>query len=156
MFVDFNKISDHSRIWIYSCESKITDDQYLYINTQLFTFLNSWQHHGKNLFCSNKIFNKRFIIIALDEDLNSVGGCAMDKLQALIIHFENELKISLLNRLNLFLINKEDLKCISLSKIKDDKTINMDSLFYDLTITKKEHINSWIKRVGDGWCSSYL
>ena len=51
---------------------------------------------------------------------------------------------------------RDSLKCISLSKIKDDKTINMDSLFYDLTITKKEHINSWIKRVGDGWCSSYL
>jgi len=156
MFVDFNKISDKSRIWIYACESKITDLQASYINDQLFSFLSSWQHHGKNLFCSNKIFNNRFIVIALDEELNSIGGCAMDKLPDLIIHFENEFKISLLNRLNLFLMYKNDIKCISLDKIKDDKTLNFDSLFYDLTITKKEQINYWLKRIGDGWCSRYL
>ena len=156
MFVDFNKISDNSRVWLYSSETKITDKQELFINNKLFAFLSTWQHHGIDLFCSSKIFHNRFIIVALDENLNSVGGCAMDKLQELILNFEDELKISLFSRLNIFIHQKNDIECISLNKLKYHKNINKDSLFYDLTITKKQQINSWLKRIGDGWCSRFL
>ena len=49
---------------------------------------------------------------------------------------------------------REEIKCIPTFRLKNE--IDEDTLFYDLTIQKKSEIESWLKPIKDGWCSSYL
>ena len=154
MLVDFNTTADQSRIWIYAAEHKLTNEQENNILKSISDYLQNWEAHKVPLTAGVTILENRFIVVALDDSKNDASGCSIDTLQNTIQELENELSISLLNRLNVFCKIREEIKCIPTFRLKNE--IDEDTLFYDLTIQKKSEIESWLKPIKDGWCSSYL
>ena len=154
MLVDFNTTADQSRIWIYAAEHKLTNDQENDILNHISDHLQNWEAHKVPLTAGVTILENRFIVVALDDSKNAASGCSIDTLQNTIQELENELSISLLNRLNVFCKIEEEIKCIPTFRLKNE--IDEDTLFYDFTIQKKSEIESWLKPIKDGWCASYL
>ena len=154
MFVPFDILNDSSRLWLYGSETELTKQQTEHISEKITTFLEDWEYHQKKLTASFKISEKRFIIIALDDSEYGVGGCSMDGLQRLIQTFENELSITLMNRLNVFCKIGEEIQCIPSFKLKS--VANSETLFYDLTIQKKTDLQTFLKPISEGWCSRLL
>jgi len=154
MLVDFNTISDESRLWIYGSESKLTDYQQDIILNKISEYLKTWDYHNNPLTSSVIIKENHFIIIALDDSEFGVGGCSIDSLQRIIQELEKDLNISLLNRLNVFCNINQKVVCIPSFKL--GSIANKDTLYYDLTILKKNQISTFLKPIKDGWCYSYL
>ena len=102
MLVDFNTISDESRLWIYGSESKLTDYQQKIILNKISEYLKNWDYHNNSLTSAVRIKENHFIVIALDDSKFGVGGCSIDSLQRIIQELERDFNISLLNRLNVF------------------------------------------------------
>ena len=100
------------------------------------------------------ILEYHFIIIALDETKNGASGCSIDTLQNKIQELEKELSVSLLNRLNVFCRVDDTIKCIPTTKLAENA--NKDTLFYDLTIQKKDELSNWLKPIKEGWCINLL
>lgn len=154
MFIPFDKLAETSRLWVYSSSTEITKEQAQIISQELTCFLDAWEYHKKKLSASFKIFENRFIIVALDDSEHGVGGCSMDGLQRLIQTLEQQLSLSLMNRLNVFCKIDGEIECIPSFNFKD--SVDSDTLFYDLTIQKKSEINSYLKPVKNGWCRTLL
>ena len=154
MLVDFNTITDQSRIWIYAAEHKLTNDQENYILNHISVHLQNWEAHKVPLTAGLTILENHFIIIALDESKNGASGCSIDTLQNKIQEIEKELSVSLLNRLNIFCKIDDTIKCIPTTKLAENA--NKETLFYDLTIQKKSELANWLKSIKEGWCSSFL
>ena len=152
MLVDFNTINEESRIWIYAAEQKLTNDQENYILKSISYGLQNWEAHKVPLTAGVTILEHHFIIIALDEIKNGASGCSIDTLQNTIQAIEKKLSISLLNRLNIFCRIDDTIKCIPTTKLVDN--VNKDTLFYDLTIQKKDELSTWLKPIKEGWCKS--
>ena len=151
MLIDFDILPDKSRIWIYASESKLTEEQQRYILNNMYNHLREWKAHRLPLEAGVKIIDNHFIIVALDETKNEASGCSIDTLQHQIQKIENNLSISLLNRLNIFCILNDDITCIPSIDLKNN--VDRNTLFYDLTIQKKSQISSFIKPIGEGWCA---
>ena len=77
MRVDFKNMPDDSRIWIYQSDRDLIESEISMIDDKTSLFLDSWQAHGKDLECSYSIIHKRFIIIAVNENINPIGGCSI-------------------------------------------------------------------------------
>tara|TARA_B100000902_G_scaffold392929_1_gene446230 strand:+ start:79925 stop:80389 length:465 start_codon:yes stop_codon:yes gene_type:complete len=154
MFIDFENISNNSRVWVYGSETEISQALSKNIHNDIESFLSDWKHHNNPLICSLKILFNRFIIIALDDSKYGVGGCSLDSLQRQIQLIEKKYSIILLNRLNVFCLKEDIIECIPLSDLKDK--VNNNTLFYDLTIQNKNEISSMLKPVSDGWCEKYI
>jgi len=154
MFVPFDILNDSSRLWLYGSETELTKQQTAHISEKLTAFLESWEYHQQKLTASFKISENRFIIIALDDREYGVGGCSMDGLQRLIQTFENDLSISLMNRLNVFCKIGEEIQCIPSFKLKS--VANSETLFYDLTIQRKTDLHTFLKSISEGWCSRFV
>ena len=154
MLVDFNTITDQSRIWIYAAEHKLTNDQENYILNHISVHLQNWEAHQAPLTAGLTILENHFIIIALDESKYGASGCSIDTLQNKIQEIEKELSVSLLNRLNIFCKIDDTIKCIPTTKLAENA--NKETLFYDLTIQKKSELANWLKSIKEGWCSSFL
>ena len=150
MLVDFDILPDESRIWIYASENKLKDKQEIYILNTLNDHLSKWEAHKSPLRAGVKIIDNHFIIVALDETKNEASGCSIDSLQHQIQQIENNLSISLLNRLNIFCILNDDITCIPSVNLKNN--VNRKTLFYDLTIQRKSQISSFLKPISEGWC----
>ena len=156
MLVDFNTISDESRIWIYASENKLTNNQKDYILNFMSFHLQEWKAHNIPLTSAVTILENHFIIIALDESKNLATGCSIDTLQKNVQEIESHLSISLMNRLNIFYkIDLDDkIVCISINKLRDK--VDESALFYDLTIQKKCDLLTWCKPIKEGWCKRFL
>ena len=99
MIVDFKTMPDDSRVWIYQSNRDFNESEIGIINDKTIPFLDNWQAHGKDLECSYSIIDKRFIIIAVNESVNPIGGCSIDFSLQLIKDISNTIGIDLLNRL---------------------------------------------------------
>ena len=72
MLVDFNTLTDESRVWIYQANRSFTDQELEEIKLKLDTFIENWTAHGSDLLSGYKIKYKRFIVIGLNQNLSSM------------------------------------------------------------------------------------
>jgi len=160
MIVDFKTIPDDSRIWIYQSNRDFNESEIDLINDKTISFLDNWQAHGKNLECSYSIIDKRFIVIAVNETFNPIGGCSIDYSLQLIKDISNSIGIDLLNRL---VVNcKLDNRILSLSlsdlknKIKDG-IFSSETIIFNTTInTKAELLNNFEIDIQSSWLSKFI
>jgi len=160
MIVDFKNMPNDSRIWIYQSDRDLIELEKSIIDNKMSLFLDSWQAHGKDLECSYSIIHKRFIIIAVNENVNPIGGCSIDYSLQLINDISDSIQVNLLNRLiiNFKIDNKissaslNDLK----SKIKDG-TLSSETIIFNTAInTKGELLDNFEVNIGSSWLSKFL
>ena len=154
MLADFHTLPDSSRIWLYASEKALTTDQQNHILTYIAEHLKGWNAHKVPLTAGVTILENHFIVIALDENKNGASGCSIDTLQKTIQELEKDLSIALMKRLNVFCKIGEIIKVIPSFKL--GFIANEDTLFYDLTIQRKEELSNYLKPIKDGWAKSYL
>ena len=160
MIVDFKNMPNDSRIWIYQSDRDLIELEKSIIDNKMSLFLDSWQAHGKDLECSYSIIHKRFIIIAVNENVNPIGGCSIDYSLQLINDISDSIQVNLLNRLivnfkidnKIFSASLNDLK----SKIKDG-TLFSETIIFNTTLnTKGELLNDFEIDIGSSWLSKFL
>jgi len=100
MLVDFDSLAENSRVWIYQSNRSFTKDELVDISDKLIVFLNNWVAHGLNLEAGFEIKYKRFIIIALDQDKQSVTGCSIDASVKFIQELEILYSVNLMDKMN--------------------------------------------------------
>lgn len=151
MLSDFHNLPDSSRIWLYASEKVLTPKQQGFILDYISDHLRTWNAHKADLTAGVTILENHFIVVALDESKNKASGCSIDTLQKCIQDIERQLSISLMNRLNVFCKIDGEIECIPSFKLKD--RVDSDTLFYDLTIQKKQDLNTYLKVISEGWCA---
>ena len=154
MLVEFSKISDESKVWIYGSEKKLNMNQIEYIENKISNHLVNWQSHKKDIEAAVQIVENRFLIIAVDETKVSASGCSIDSLYRLIQDIELQLSISLLNRLNVYCLINDNIVCLPISSLKDN--VDSSTLFYDLTINNKFQLSNFLKPIKNGWCNNLI
>ena len=160
MIVDFKTMPDDSRIWIYQSNRDFNESEIRIINDKTISFLDNWQAHGKNLECSYSIIDKRFIIIAVNENVNPIGGCSIDFSLQLIKDISNTIGIDLLNRLvvNYRLDNK--VESLSLSDLKNkikDGDFSPETIIFNTAInSKSELLNNFEIDIRSSWLSKFI
>ncbi len=155
MFVEFNQLSETSKIWIYQANRELSNDEVALATSKLSNFIKNWQSHGKNLISSFKIKYNQFIIISVDADKTNSSGCSVDASVALIKEIEKELQIDLFDRLKITFKNGENINTVSLADFKkyiakgkiDKNTI----VFNNLVKTVSEFQEKWEIPAKDSW-----
>ena len=78
MYIDFDKIPQDARIWVYQTNRQLTDNEASTIENYLKPAVNQWAAHGASLLASAKVLHNHFVIIALDQNMNAASGCSID------------------------------------------------------------------------------
>ena len=160
MRVDFKNMPNNSRIWIYQSDRDLNESEISIIDDKTTTFLDSWQAHGKDLECSYSIINKRFIVIAVNENINPIGGCSIDYSVQLINDISDSIQTNLLNRLivnykidnKIVSVNLNDLK----NKINDGSFSPETIIFNTAINTKGDLLNNFEVDIKSSWLSKFF
>ena len=151
MLANFHALPEESRIWLYAAENALSKGQQDYILKVISDALKGWNAHKQPLTAGVTILENHFIVVALDENKNGASGCSIDTLQNTIQKIEKELTFSLMNRLNVFCKIENEILCIPSFKLAS--LVDKDTLFYDLTILTKSDLNTYLKKISEGWCA---
>jgi len=160
MIVDFKTMPDDSRIWIYQSNRDFNESEIGIINDKTTSFLDNWQAHGKDLECSYSIIDKRFIIIAVNESFNPIGGCSIDFSLQLIKDISNTIGIDLLNRLVVNLKIDNRLESLSLGDLKNkikDGDFSPETIIFNTAVnSKSELLNNFEIDIKSSWLSKFI
>ena len=160
MFVDFNSLSDSSKIWIYQSNREFSDLELEVIENKLKFFVSNWKRHGDDLKASFEIRYNQFIIIAVDEQYNNVSGCSIDASSHVFKEIEKEFQVDLFNKLNTAFKNGENINVVSLvdfQKFVNEQKINSNTIVFNNMIkTKKELSTVWEVSADKSWHCRYF
>lgn len=99
MLVDFTSLPEESRVWIYQANRSFTEQEITEIKEKLNLFIDNWTAHGSDLLSSYEIVYKRFIVIALNQNLNKATGCSIDASVHFIQQLEKEYHVDLMDKM---------------------------------------------------------
>src|SRR6188768_266542 len=104
MFVPFQSLPDHARIWIYQSERKITSEEKTIISDTLEAFTQQWAVHGQPMDASFAVLHDQFIILAANDQ---ASGCSIDSSVRTIKNLGDQLGVDFFNR-NLIAFQKRN------------------------------------------------
>jgi hypothetical protein len=160
MLVDFNTLPEESRVWIYQANRSFTDEEISEIKSKLDIFIENWTAHGSDLQSGYEIKYKRFIIIALNQDLNKATGCSIDASVHFILQLEKDYNVDLMDKMNVsykqgeFIAYKTllDFKKMAKEKAVSKNTIVFNNLVHNIV----EYNENWEVPASESWHSRFL
>jgi len=160
MITDFKNIPDDSRVWIYQSNRDFSDSEIKIINNKTALFLDNWKAHGNELQASYLIKERRFLVIAVNEEFNPIGGCSIDYSLQLVNDISTTINLDLLDRLSVNYISENKIKSISLRDLKNkikNRSFSPETIIFNTTIkTKKELSSDFELKISSSWLSKFF
>ncbi|AVR46395.1 ABC transporter ATPase [Christiangramia fulva] len=160
MLVPFESLPDSSRVWIYQANRPFTEEELKEISNKLDDFIEKWTVHGANLKASYEIKYRRFIVIALDQELNAASGCSIDASVHFIQQLEKEYNVDLLDKMNVSYKLGEFIAYKSLSdfrKMAKQKSVSSKTIvFNNLVNNKAEYLSDWEVPASQSWHKRFM
>ena len=160
MYTPFDTLPDESKIWIYQSNRKLSDAEIAEIEEDLKAFIEEWSAHGTSLEASFLIKYNRFIILAVNQEVQQATGCSIDSSVDFIQQLESKYGIDLLDKMNVtykqgeFLTHKSllDFKRMAKEKAVSENTI----VFNNLVNTIEEWKENWEVPASESWHSRFF
>ncbi len=160
MLVDFSSLPDESRVWIYQANRSFTEQELSEIQERLHVFLENWTAHGSNLETGYVIEYKRFIVIALNQSLNSATGCSIDASVHFIQQLEQDYNVDLMDKMNVsykqgdYVAHKS---LLDFKKMAKDRAISKNTIVFNNLVTNiAEFKENWEVPASESWHSRFL
>jgi hypothetical protein len=160
VIVDFNKIPEQAKIWIFPSSRKFYPQEIDGLQKKIENFLNSWEDEKNSLTCAYKLNYDRFIILAIDDTKISLSLTAHDTLTAFIQELEKQYKLILLDRMNVCykqgkFVQYKDLKEFK-TLIKNKAVSKKTVVFNNLIHIKEELDYDWEINIMDSWLGRFV
>jgi hypothetical protein len=160
MLVDFNILPETSRVWIYQANRSFSENELEEISYKLDTFIKNWTAHGSDLQAGYEIKYKRFIVLALNQNLNAASGCSIDASVHFIQQLEQAYNVDLMDKMNVSYKQGEFVAYKSLvdfRKMAKQKAVSKNTIVFNNLVTNKaEYLENWEVPAKDSWHSRFV
>ena len=160
MFVPFDSLPEESKIWIYQSNRKFSDEEIQEIEKDLTSFLEDWSAHGQQLEASFITKYYRFIIIAVNQEVQATTGCSIDASVAFIQNLEQKYEVDLLDKMNVTFKMGEHVAfkpLIDFKKLAKEKAVSGNTIvFNNLVNTLGEWQDFWEVPASESWHNRFF
>lgn len=160
MYVPFENLPEESKVWIYQSNRKFSDEEVTEIDTDLKSFIENWAAHGTSLEASYELKYNRFIIIAVNQEIQAATGCSIDSSVQFIQKLEQKYSVDLLDKMNVTFKLGEHVAhktLIDFKKMAKDKAVTGNTIvFNNLVNNIAEYNESWEVPAEDSWHSRFF
>ena len=160
MLVDFDSLPEESRVWIYQANRSFSDDELLEIKDKLNVFIQNWTAHGSDLQSGYAIEYKRFIVIALNQNLNNATGCSIDASVHFIQGIEKDYNVDLMDKMNVSYKQGEFVAyktLLDFKKMAKDKAVSKNTIVFNNMVNNiAEFKENWEVPASESWHSRFL
>ncbi|WP_395053831.1 ABC transporter ATPase [Flavobacterium sp.] len=160
MYIPFENLPEESKIWIYQSSRKFSEDEIATINEDLQIFVENWSAHGTSLEASFQIKYNRFIIIAVNQEVQAATGCSIDKSVEFIQNIEQKYSVDLLDKMNVAFKQGEFVTyktLLEFKKLAKDKSVSENTIvFNNLVNTIEEFNDGWEIPAAESWHSRFF
>ena len=160
MFVKFENLPMHSRVWIYQSDRKFTTQEEEFISEKAILFIDQWTKHGADLQGSFVIKYNQFLVLAVDEGFNNVSGCSIDSSVRFVQEIEKLLRVDMMNKMNISYREGESITSVKMTifkeYVKTQKITSKTIVFNNMVSTKQDFKTLWEVPLIKSWHKRFL
>lgn len=160
MFTEYTTLPDSARVWVYQADRTLTIEEVEYISAKAIMFIDSWTRHGDDLKGSFTLKYNQFLVLAIDESFNNASGCSIDASVRFVKELEQELKIDLMNKMNISFKDGENINTVKLPDFQEfakaKKITSSTIVFNNMVATKADFDKKWEVPATESWHSRFL
>ena len=160
MFVKFENLPTHSRVWIYQSDRKFTTQEEEFISEKAILFIDQWTKHGSDLQGSFEIKYNQFLVLAVDEGFNNVSGCSIDSSVRFVQEIEKLLRVDMMNKMNISYREGESINSVKMTifkaYVKTNKITSKTIVFNNMVSTKQDLKTLWEVPLIKSWHKRFL
>ncbi|AFL84029.1 hypothetical protein Belba_1409 [Belliella baltica DSM 15883] len=161
MYLEFEDIAAHARIWIYQSDRKFTQEEVSWIKDRLKAFCEQWNTHGALMPTSFEIKFDQVIILSVDESNLGASGCSIDSSVKTLREIEQKLGVNLIDQGKVgFLASEDTLAVNSVFGIKESVQsglVNPETLVLNPLVKEKADLeNKWLIPAKESWLNKYF
>jgi hypothetical protein len=160
MYFPFDELPGHSKVWIYQSNRKFSDEEIAEIEVLTKEFIQNWVAHGTSLAASFVIKYNRFIIIAVNQDVQQATGCSIDASVQFIQNLEAKYQVDLLDKMNVTFKVGEHIAhktLIDFKKMAKEKAVTSNTIvFNNLVNTVEEWQDFWEVPANESWHNRFF
>lgn len=124
-------------------------------------FIGSWTSHDIPLYAGLALFHHHFLVVAVDDTVNSAGGCSVDKMMAYVKQVAAQFQLDFFDRMKVAILNSDDavelVPLHQLDLLVNDDIIHADTIvFNNLVATVDEFHHSWKIPLKDSWMVDFI
>lgn len=158
MVVEFEKLSDDAKIWIYPSSRKFYPQELEPLEDLISSFLASWGDSIAGEVSYQLLYN-RFIIFALEDEVK-ITNQQMDMQVAFILKLEQDFEVALLDKMNVCFkqgefVQYKDVK--EFKKLLKNKSVNAKTIVFDNLVQNKYDLKHfWEVPITESWYNRFL
>lgn len=160
MFIPFENLPEESKVWIYQSNRKFSDEEFADIELNLKVFIENWAAHGTSLEASFELKYNRFIILAVNQEVQAATGCSIDASVQFIQNLEQKYEVDLLDKMNVTFKLGEHIAhktLLDFKKMAKDKAVTENTIVFNNLINNiAEYNESWEVPAMDSWHSRFF
>lgn len=161
MQVPFDSLPDHARLLVYPADRTLSPAQAEAVMAHTQQFLQQWECHGAALHAGASLQQGRFLLIGLDEQLQTASGCSMDKMSGLLRNLEALTGAHFLDRSQVPFLDAEGqvftLPITALKQAVAEGRISAETpTFHVSALTVGDFRKNWILAAADSWMRKYF
>lgn len=153
---NLHQMPSHARVWVYASDKPLSPSVCEQIKVEAQLFASEWiSHHNPVKAVADVLYNT-FIVFMVDESMNEVGGCSIDKSFQFVKQLEHKFGLNFFDRLKVQLLladgmvssyNKSELQ-----KLYTEGLINENTSAFNNTVANKVEFDSkWVVTLKDLW-----
>lgn len=153
-------LSPNSKIWIFQSTRNFNAEEINEIESTLDAFMQEWNAHGAKLTAAYAIPYDRFIVLAVDENVEPASGCSIDSMTRIVKALEEKYNFGLLNRMLVSYKIEDEIFTLPLNefkqKVKNNEIPEEASVFHNGITKLSEFEESWELPLAESWVKSLL
>ncbi|GAB4009448.1 hypothetical protein GCM10028808_18320 [Spirosoma migulaei] len=160
MYIDFDRLPDTARVWVYQANRSLTDGDIKTIDEALQPALSQWAAHGQPLLASAEVVNNRFVVVGVDEGYTLPSGCSIDASMRTVQEIGRQLAVDFFDRSAAVQVADGTVQTFALPAIKGavaDGLITPDTMVFNTLVkTKAEFMAEWRIPAITSWLKRYF
>jgi len=153
-------LSNNSKIWIFQSTRNFNSEEINEIEQVLDIFMKEWNAHGAKLTAAYALPYDRFIVLAVDENVEPASGCSIDSMTRIIKALEEKHQFGLLNRMLVSYKLHDEITTISLpefkQKLRNNEISEEATVFHNGLTSLNEFDLHWELPLRESWAKSFL
>lgn len=161
MYLEFDKMPAHSRIWVYQADRKFSPEELDWISPRLKAFCEQWNTHGSLMPTSFTIKFGQVIVLAVDESQLGASGCSIDSSVRTLREIQEQLHVNILDQGKVgFLQSEEHLEVspfLGLKSKVSEGILTADSIVLNPVVQRKSDLEqNWLIAAKDSWLNKFF
>lgn len=160
MFVDYNKISDDAKVWIYPSSRKFYPTETGALESSIKLFVENWQKEDENFKASYQFLYNRFVVLVVEYSETAISNAIIDASVSFILGLQETYKVQLLDKMNVCFKQGEFVQYKELKdfkKLLKNKALTGKSIIFDNLVNNNHDFkNFWEMPIEESWYNRFL